>query len=281
MATVAYKFTMLFNTSTSQGFSESWYWASSTPISGLSTTPFRNLAEIRDGLCATGVNLVGWRISDTSDPRKVYAERRAIPAGAGNPQDPTSTAILALAYGVDGIGRRQFWMRGVRDEWIARNIAQNRWETVGSFTTAFEAFRNEIVSNTNSWRLKTFERLVTSPTKQKVSVLRISGGGRPILEVPAVAGFADSDVLTVSGFKKPLSYLNGNYTDANWNKSSGPPATIELGNQTLSEPAKATYGIGAFVRKQEVAYTGISHIELGDPRSRRVGRAFFVPAGRR
>lgn len=276
-----YKFTMFFNTPTGQGFSESWYYESSTPISSLPDAPFDTLAAARNNLCATFVNMVGWRISDVSDPRMTYTKNIPYTPQGTSPPDPASTAWLAIARGANGVGRRQFWMRGIRDEWVKFELATNQWEVVGSFRVVYDAFVGLLKASGSSWRILTSKSAKQSNTKMAVlSLAPSTSGNTVILTVPSSAAFVDVPII-VSTFKKPLSYLNGTYLPTSGYVAGGAGTTVVLLNRQLNSNFATLYGGGALVRTKETTLTPITNVQLDSPRSRRVGRAFFVPAGRR
>lgn len=276
-----YKFTMLFNTSTAQGFSETWYYNSSNTIGQLSLSDFDALAAARDNLCASFVNLVGYRISDVSDPRKTYPKTFTDISQAGNVPDPASTAWLASARGADGVGRRQFWMRGILDSWVSFNLTTNQWNVVGGFKAKYDAFVNLLTSSGSNWRIQTITSRKASTTARSVSTVAPStSGNTTILSVADVTNYGSTPII-VSGYKKPLSYLNGTYINGSgYDVNSGTNSIILLQRQ-VNANAATFFGKGGVVRTKQTTLTPITHVELIAPRSRRVGRAFFVPAGRR
>lgn len=276
-----YKFTMLFNVSTGQGFSESWYYQSASTIGQLSLTDFDALATARDNLCASFVNLVGWRLSDTTDPRKTYVKTFTDVSQAGNIPDPASTAWLASARGADGVGRRQFWMRGILDSWVSFNLTTNQWNVVGGFKSKFDAFVSLLTSQGSNWRIQTITSRKQSATARGVATVAPSvSGNTTLLSLADVTPYGSTPII-VSGFKKPLSYLNGTYINGSGYDVNAGTNSIILLQRQVNANAASFFGKGGVVRTKQTTLTPITHVELVSPRSRRVGRAFFVPAGRR
>lgn len=274
-----FKFTMFFNFGGS-GFSETWYNTQAGTISSLNPTPFDNLAAARDNLCASQVNLVGYRITDMANPRLTYTRNYPPIVGGTMAPDTISNAQLAIVHGSNGVGRRQFWMRGVADDWTTYNLATASWNVVPAFQGRYTTFVNLLTNANNGWAIQTVQpRKGGTNVQNVIAIVPAAGNSSANLSVADGTVYGNNPVI-VSGFKKPLSKLNGTYiypTGYNFGTT-----TISLPQKTITAAQATTYPINtASVRARVTTLTLITQIQLDAPRSRRCGRAFFVPRGRR
>lgn len=271
-----YKVTLLWNFQGS-GFSETWYYNITAALGPADLAAISAMSTARNGLTAAFVNLVAYRISDTTNPRQtIVKDFVTVPGGGSNPDTPTN-AWLAIARGPAGQGRRQLWMRGIADDWVEWNQANATWKLIGPFKTAFDKFVG-IVSKT-PWAMRTVKTqaqgapgvgiaLVAPGATNSAPVLTMSGGAAP-----------PGGTLIIGGFRQPLSFLNGTYLYPTGYATGS--TTITLRAKTVSQFQCSSYVTGAVVRSQQFNYVTPSTIQLVSPRERRVGRAFFVPRGRR
>lgn len=268
---------MLFNFQ-GQGWSETWYHTGSGSISGVSLEPINALLSARNKLTAKAAKLVGWRLTDIANPRVVRTDRTQFSA-AGQPPDTPTNAWLATARGVDGRGRRQLWLRGVPDNSIVWNDAQLRFEPQGTFKGNFNAYINLLkgepwaIRVVKSLKNSTKKALVTGVTESSIENVRLVNSNDQFTNLTV------DTPLIVSGFKKPLAYLNGTYQVPKG--ADFIPSIVDLWQKTSSKKDRESYTGGASVRTQEFEYIRVEGIAIDQPRERRVGRAFFVPAGRR
>ena len=97
--------------------------------------------------------------------------------------------------------------------------------------------------------------------------------------VQTPANIPAGSVIVVSGFRSPLSYLNGTYIpNVSWYLNGG---SIVLTHKPLSVGQQALYNSGAWVRVAAYSYPNITSLRLVGPRWRETGRDFFVRRGRR
>ena len=274
-----FKFTMFFNFGGS-GFSETWYNTQSGNISSLNPAPFDQLAEARDALCAAQVNLVGYRITDMTNPRQTYTRNYPPVTGATAAPDTISNAQLAIVHGANGVGRRQFWMRGMVDDWTEYDLTTSSWKVIPAFQTRYQNFVSRLTNVQNGWAIQTIQPRKGGTGLQIVDHITAQAGtSSALLSVPDGSIYNSLNII-VSGFKKPLSRLNGTYiypTGYNWGAT-----TIQLPQKFITAAQATAYPTStASVRTRVTALTNITQLQLDAPRSRRCGRAFFVPRGRR
>lgn len=270
-----YKFTMLFNFGGS-GFSETWYYNGGVTFPVPQNSVFDQVYQQRALMTGIGTSPEGWRLSDLSNPRSTYVRYYSKVAPIGKNPDPPSTAWLADVRGVNGIGRRQLWLRCVPDEWVEYDSVTGRFTPVGPLVGALQAFTSLLT--TPPWSIRTVVTLAASGIKSRVTSLAQGALGGTQLNA-ATTGFNLEAPIVVSGFRKPLGVLNGNFDAVS--AYTGSSGQFNLNHKAVTTAELATYNGGAWVRQATFSYTNIGTIDLIQPRERKVGRAFFVPRGRR
>jgi hypothetical protein len=279
MAAPAFKFTMLFNFGGS-GFSESWYWTGAAPISsvGLYSGPFKALADARNFLTAKRVRMIGLRLSDLANPRKTQVwVNSGASAGGHDPDNPTNSWLVNVR-GVGDVGNRSLFIRGLPDDLIVWDDPSQAFLPVGNLSTGITAY--EKLLKTGNWALAVSQsKKAAGAAAQQVTLLTPNGSGGAVTLTFAGA-FTGTGTLLVSGFRKPMGFLNGTYlSGSGWNVGVG--NTINLLKRAISTQLASTYVGGGYVRPQVLSSVGIQSLNLMFPRERRIGRAFFVAAGRR
>lgn len=271
-----FKFTMLFNFQGS-GFSETWYYPGAVGFPLPPVNPFRNLFNSRYALCSNATVAMGWRLSDVDNPRQTAVEVNTGLTPFTDPPDTPTNSWLAITRGVNNVGRRQFWLRCVPDSWIVWSAAAQQFQPVGDLRVAFDKFK-ALLQN-QGWAIRTVKSLLAAGGGQAVATVAPGAGGATVKLGGAVGGLDPNKPMIVSGFRKPLGYLNGTYaTFSGWLPSG---ADVLINGKSVSADAAATYTFTARTRKAEYTYTPIQDVTLEFARERRIGRAFFVPAGRR
>lgn len=271
-----YKVTMLFNFQGS-GFSETWYYNVTGTLTQTNLDQIDAMAQVRNALTAEFVNLVAYRVSDLANPRATYVKNYASFPVSANLPDVPSTAWLAIARGPNGQGRRQFWMRGIADSWVQWDDTTESWKLVGTFNTKFQAFVAVITQT--PWTI----RVVTStrggaPSFPITSIASGTQQGQAIMTITNGPASTDAPIV-IGGFRKPLAFLNGTYIYPTGFNVGG--STIVLRTKTITPQQAGAYITGGVARTQQFSYVTPATVQLVSPRERRVGRAFFVPRGRR
>lgn len=271
------EFTMLFNFQ-GQGFSESWYHSGGGSLSSVDLVPIRSLLDARNNLTAKNVRLVGWRLSDVDNPGLTRAETTYFVNGGGDP-DTATNAWLAMVRGADGKGRRQWWIRGVADNAIVWDPGTLSFKPTGAFKNKYDTFVGRVT--VDPWRLRIVKSLKTSTHKGVVTGVTINGTGSVRLAgVPTTfSTVLTTEPVVITGFKGKLATLNGVYPPDRGAVIAA--SSIDLLNKAVPADAASAYTGGAWARSAEYDYVKPAQASLIAPRERRVGRAFFVPAGRR
>ena len=269
-----FRVTMIWRLLT-QGFTESWYYDSGGSLSNADNKTIMNMAVSRMTLEGAGVVMDAVRIQDLSAKRVVsYIQLPTTIATSGFDAEMPNAAILCSAGRLDGSAVRQMWIRGTADRYMDYQAALNQFVPNPLLVKAVSAF--EKVIKNNAWRIQTAAKLFTAGTFSSPVTALASVGGAAILSVGAV-GWAVGDTVIVSGFTKPLGYLNGTY---------GPHAfgvaalNVKLKKSITNEDA-ARYVTGAYVRKRVTSLVAIERVEAERPGTRRTGKIFFAQHGRR
>ena len=266
-----------------RGFSETWGYNSTADIQASDRQQIRVFAQLRTALCAPQWRCVAARIVDTSQLRVSELLSLEVSSKAGPfPQnaDVPSTAWLLRATAANG-AKRQVWLRGGDDEWITFDAVANRFivspellKRVDKWKALFFPIPGEGLS---PWTIGRIGRSAQAGTDtQAVTAINTDALNRPTLTVAAAPWTADENII-VSGFKKPWSYLNGTYTPAAWQKAG---LVVTLMKPVLGTFIAANFA-GVRVRRRTVTLIRLNALDFVRAGSRRTGRAFFVPVGRR
>lgn len=276
--TLALKFTMLFNFAQT-GFSESWYYNGSPPGGSLPllSGDFKALADARTLMSAKYVDIVGCRLSDTENPRMTMTQFLFSKFQGSAAPDVASNAWMALVRGVALRGRRQLWLRGIPDDQIEWDAGAQRWLPQGSIASALTNYQN--VLKAGPWRMRVVQSAKAAGAANKAinAIAPTAAGGG--VELTGPAGVDPDTAQIVSGFKKPLGFLNGTYLPRTGFTLSG--GKVVLLNRALSAFQALGYVGGGAIRPQSFEYIAIDKVELEFPRERKTGRPFFGPRGRR
>jgi hypothetical protein len=270
------KFTMLFNFGGS-GFSETWYSNDAVPTPIPPNSKWDQLYASRFALCNNSVTAIGYRISDPDNPRLTQSRVNPGLASFGDPPEPVQQAWLATVRGQANVGRRQFWMRGIADDWIQWSAASQSFTVVGPLKVAFDKFKALLLAG--QWCIRTVQSLKAAGGGNPVNAISPNALGNAVTLSAAGAGIDKTKPIIVSGFKKGLGYLNGTYAALSGYQIPGNDVWI-YGKSVSTTNATAYVG-GGRVRQALYTYTPVADMNLEFPRERRTGRAFFVPRGRR
>lgn len=232
--------------------------------------------QARGLMCGNFTSPQGWRLSDLSNPRNTFVRTYAKVNTSGLLPDTASNAWLADVRGVNGIGRRQLWLRCIPDAWIAWDSENERFSPTGPLLLALQGYIGLLTQP--PWAIRTVTSLTQSAAKARITSIANGALGGTDLNSPVAPVVATSGII-VSGFRKPLGTLNGTYDPNSGFTTTG--TGLLLVNKTVPNSAIASYVGGAWIRQLAFGFQNIGQIDLIQPRERKVGRAFFVPRGRR
>ena len=281
----ALKFTFLMNSASGSGWSESYYTNSYSTLDQLNVV-MPTYAGARRQILAQSASIVGWRLTST-DP---LAARQSIvntsiftggyPGVNATDAQAEGAAWLASLKAANGAGHRQLWMRGLPLYWTRKNPTFQLPTPDPTFFIAWTNWLLFIKSNNFCIRIITSLKATPAINKTPISVLAPGAGTGLATLTPVTIGNLDSSMpITVSGFRAPLSYLNGTYLP---NVSYTPGVnTITLTHKPCSTGQATAYNGGAWARTTVYTYTNIATGLLIDSRWRETGRDFFVRRGRR
>lgn len=278
MAVGPYKVTYLANFRAS-GFSETWTYNLTASLAAADFASIEKLGSLRAKMFGGKTTLEAIRIADIANPRAVQVIQRGQPTKTTFDQtnDVASAAWLAMVRGAGGQGRRQIWLRGAPDIFIAYNDATGQFLKPPELVANFEAYKKELTSG--RWVIAAKEPLGGAGVQQQFAT-SIQANTFNTAEIRVAATPWDSNsAIVVTGFRKPWSYLNGTYSPGKWYKSAGPVA-VNLEKPVALNFSQASIA-GVRIRGKVPSYVAIDTIDLVRPGSRRTGRGFFAPSGRR
>jgi len=269
---------MMFNVP-SGGFSESWYWDAPVALPVTAGNPFDDLYQVRAALLSVQAVALGWRLTDIDNPR--IGQLRLFPKTAQSQENPDvpTTAWLCIAKGANGVGHRQLWLRGAADDSVAWESAGNHFTRSPLFDRNLTTYINVLKAQALAWSI----RSIASRKEQAGALYNVTA----VTPSATVNGtlLVGLNVLNpllpiiVSGFKKPLSVLNGTYLpNSGWNVA---PTGVNLIGKVVPNVAAAGYPGGAQTRNQQTTLVKVKDIEVEFARERKVGRGFFQLRGRR
>lgn len=274
-----FKTTLIFDSETGSGWTETWYnlGAGNLEMAG---THADILCTVRVGLIGKGNTIPSWKVLDVTQPRFSLSRDGMLGPFVPNkfPTDRPAGSQLGTCTCAPFPGRRQFWMRGVPDDWITFDPDTSMYVLNPAFIAAFTPFRDHIQNG--RWGLRLVKSYKNSNLKGEVGVVQEDlATGFAKLTLRAGNTLPEKVNIVVGGFKKPLQSLNGTYLWPNGYTRTG--ADIVLRGKFISPIQGAGYVAGGTVRQQQFDYQPITRCAYDRPGGRKVGKFIGVPAGRR
>jgi len=274
-----YKTKLIFSSTTGSGWSESWYNNAAADINAAAKDADL-MAKQRIQMCGKGNSIPSWSVLDVTQPRFSITRDGLLPAYVSNkfPTDRPAGSQLGVCTCAPFAGRRQFWMRGIPDDWVVWDPEVNRYVLVPDFVEVFKTFRKFVVNS--KWCLRTVKGYKASVMKSEVAILTTDvGSGFASLTLRLGGTLPEKVDIVVGGFRKPLSHLNGTYLWPNGYTRNA--VTIVLQGRYVTDNQAFQYVSGGTVRMQEFAYQPITLCNYSRRGGRKVGKILGVPAGRR
>ena len=279
------KFTMKFNYGGS-GWSESWYNPAPVPsaTSSILQPPFSTLQQARYLLSGARVQFAGWSVTDVANPRSGaagYYGSTLTPTQANAADNPTAGWLVD----VRGVGNqvRNLFLRGIQDADTVQSTVGTDFPIPGGLSDAFSAYRGALTAG--GWQLKVVAKKFAAGTQtQAITGLSPNSGGNAIVLIgPApyavIPPAAFPPNIIVSGFKKPLGYINGTYIyGSGWFVDAA--GKVNLEGKSVATIQALAYTGGAMIRIQVPTYVNVLNATLMFPRTRHIGRPFFGERGR-
>lgn len=266
-----YKATFVFNQGR-LGWSESWYLEQSN--SDFALAQAGSLAALRQKLLASGVNLEYIRVSDVAIAGD--ANVKLIDEWGTTQIDGADTPWNAIYVRIQAGDqyRRQMWLRGVPDAWIAPtlgNPASNVWP--GALTSALDKFVAKLKNV--PFKLKVISKDTGDIVEKDITSITEDGSHRIVFGIAGLTG-AVNDTFRVKKFSGPdKAQLNGVYTIVS---NSGTAVVVPKKYADLESPPEDSGGKAV---ARVIKYKDITDGTLIRLAKRNTGRAFFAPAGRR
>lgn len=265
--------TMIFGAG-KQGWSETFYRNADTAEDALAVLDL--LSKVRRLAVGKTALLEAFKVSNVAVRNDSLLEEKAWSMEAGNTVDtrrdvPGVSMLLRLE--ATALHRRMFHLRGVPDSWIRYNEDGSEFvhPSFTEFKTLFEA---ELATG---WRMK-----VISKDPGDLAAVNVTG-----LEVVGVTKnftFTVNGVAPQVGDKVRVGGLEGTNVkqfQGTYRVNARPSATTFTVAVPNYDGSVFSLDAAGTVSKVVVKYLGITDLDFIRFGTRRTGRAFFVPAGRR
>lgn len=270
-----FKATFIFNEGR-QGWSETWYSSGATTGATINDVygDAVALSILRKQMLGEGATLEALRVSDIAIRGDSRFTEFFIPTPANQDlaADLPSNGMLARVE-AGALYRRQMWLRGMRDEWIVRNIVTGVPIIPPALLAAFQAFNDELVAR--QWQLRVIDKSPPNFFDNPVTAIAADG----ILTRFTVLGFGaipiGAEVRSHNWTGPDKAALNKVFKVVS---ADAIGVTINLAFATLTNPALDLTGMLA---SRIIVYKNITRSEILRLAARQTGRAFFVPRGRR
>lgn len=264
-----YKCTWLFNAG-KQGWSESWYWDGATHEDCRQAAG--PVTSARRLLMAKGTIIEAVRISDISiRGDSIYLDEGPLPAPTGDvgERDEIDTAWLCR-FEAGPNHRRMVLLRGLWDSWVFWDPVTQTYPIPNEFRQKFNSWVRAI--QRQGFKLRVIDNNPAVAGNWLVTSI-VAGVGSLTITAPG-STLVQNDMLRLSGGK----YLNANNPKGVYRvtQADGPSFTVGY-----TGPLPIQYDKDARVGKRVPINVDITQAFPERPGSRKTGRAFFVPRGRR
>lgn len=270
------KVTFIFNFQ-KQGWSETWFAPASDTREALATA--RVVAQARANLLGRDGRIEAVKVSDVLIPadnrtsfQPAIFPNRPVAANIGWLTDQAPTSVLVRASSSE-LYRRQLWLRGMVDDWVRWSVDLKRMIWTQEFNNYFGPYRDALINN--RYCIRALSRVGGIAPLRQIGAITTSLSGRYAITAQAHLA-ANVDKVRITGVKG----TNVEQVNGLWQVFNVTANTFEI---PLSVPAGVTllYKGGGKVRKRVNGYFEVDRLEPQRIGTRKVGRAFFVPAGRR
>ena len=268
-----FKATMIFNAGR-QGWTESFYL---TAADYASADPrMIALAAARIPMLGLGASLEAYRLSNEA----IFGDALTVPysygdngSNAGLARDVANTCALMRVQATD-LYRRTVTIRGVPDEWVYYTVADNSMSLKRELLQAMTVFGIALV--TNSFQIKSVSKDDADVALKKLDNATVD----PVKGVRIVPlggnNYANGDVVRISKARGTnMQFVNGT-----WTVTEAGALDFFIRSYPPNPPGILYLDSGE-IRRKRPAYTNINRASPLRPASRKTGRAFFVPRGRR
>jgi len=266
-----YQGTLIFNQGR-YGWTETWYLTQSTYLDA--QTKIVNYGTTRVKLLGIGARIEAARVSDVAFLQdSLFVPLGLDGTGQGTDADTPWNAILGRFDG-GPLYRRQFWMRGVPDDWIILTGGNpNVNPVVAALNSAFGAVRASILAN--GLQLKVIKKDGAGGVPIDVTGISLDANGFLQFNIAGLTGGPNA-TFRISGMQGPdPKIVNGVYKI----KSNNAALVV-----TTFKPGvgfdPTDYAAGT-AKPRIVEYISVTGGQILRTSKRSTGRAFFVSRGRR
>jgi len=256
------------------GWTETWY----TSAAGHTQAAERWFAELsspRIAMCGNNVKITALRVSDILIDRDSRLEGANLFAAQNPPADYPGLGVLVNIHSTPIYYRSQIF-RGPPDDWILTDESGRPYPSA-TWRMKFDAFRARLVGH--SWAIRVCDRGdLTNPASQ---IKTVADTGLGLLTITTTAAHN----LT-PGARIKIKGATGASAVGVWTKT--PRGEYQVQDSTSATafqiaeavPPGYVYRGKGTVRKVIFRLAVIDDSTVREPRTRRAGRIFFVPAGR-
>ena len=148
--------------------------------------------------------------------------------------------------------------------------------------TALDTFRNKLASRpgglVNPWRIQRVLPKTDPATKpERVASIATDIINQVELTLQNAPVWNIDGSIIVSGFSRKFAFLNGTYSYSQWKQNGAVITLNKVANVLITQQPLIKLRVRMKINSYE-PITDLTPVRVG---SRRTGRAFFVPAGRR
>jgi hypothetical protein len=268
-----FKITWFFNAQ-KEGFSESWYITSNSAQAAMNSA--LGVAPSRAAMIGTNAFIEATRVSDETIIGDSLIDFTPFsPTGAASTltHDQAAAAILCRVSAQANLYRRQLWLRAIPDVWIQFDVATDQFKIDPTLTGLITLFESRIVLQ--QFQLRVVDKSFIGAPAFVISDVQAS----PIAGFTRVStigvNYADAVNVRIKKCKFVTPFaLNGSWTTFN--------TGVGFFDVRLPFPVVNPQYLGqGVVRIRSPIYVNVEGIQYERPATRRTGRAFFVPRGRR
>jgi hypothetical protein len=269
----AWKCTTLFEAK-NQGWSETWYLNTSLTATQV-MDKLRLICPSRAKLLGFGCSIIALRVSDDAvrgDSELYVPAPGEFPPFAVVRDNPTNAIYCKVTSGQ--LYRRQLWLRGVPDVWIAWDNTLGTYTVDPLFNTNLGIFKLALINE--GFQLRALNKNLNINNQRAIIDIVDGPAGFTTYNVPAHGYTVGQEIRIANVVDRLLKPLQGTTRV----KSVGGVAEF-----TTYQPWRAYYADqytgSAKVITRYLDYPVITNVVYVRPGSRRVGRTFFAPRGRR
>lgn len=271
-----FKIDFLFN-QLNRGFSETWYMDTADIQTAMASA--KSVAKLRSLTCARDVAFEAIRVSDVAvnGDSLIFTDTTTY-AQPDRPGDVTAVGILVRCMSGTTY-RKPLVLRGLPDDWLDRSNTPGKILLNDVGKKPVKAYLQAVI--TAGWRFRCRPKVTDLADYSPITAVAAVGGNVSLTAVScaAVAAIVHTGYyIQIRGCRKSAAALNGV-----WNVQDEPVSpVIHIGLNFVGHLSFLQSPDWAKAKARYLLYTyqSMSDYTILDGRTRKSGKAFFVPAGR-